>query len=139
MNMDVLTRLSHEHEELLPIIVGIQEAAEAGDNAALVVRLKAGQTALTDELDAHIVLEEGVAFTLIEKTLGEELVASFRTEHTEIRTLRDDVVSGAHAGIVPVGPCLQLCELIQAHMQREDTMLFPSAYNALDQYTLETS
>ena len=133
--MDVLTRLSHEHEELLPIIVGIQEVTGAGDNAALVARLKAGQTALTDELDAHIALEEDVTFTLIEKALGEEFVALFRTEHTEIRTLRDDVVAGANAGIVPVGLCLQLCELIQAHMQREDTMLFPSAHNALDLYT----
>ena len=98
--MDVLTRLSHEHEELLPIIVGIQEAAEVGDDAALVARLKAGQTALTGELDAHIALEEDGAFTLIEKALDEELVASFRTEHAEIRTLRDDVVAGAYE----VGP-----------------------------------
>ena len=135
--MDVLARLSDEHETLLPLIVDIQAAAEAGDNAALVARLLAGRTALTGELDAHIALEEDVVFTLIEKAVGEGLVTSFRTEHTEIRTLRDDVLAGADAGSVPVGLCLQLCDLIQAHMRREDTMLFPSANDALDPLTLE--
>jgi hemerythrin-like domain-containing protein len=135
--MDVLARLSDEHGTLLPLIVDIQAAAEARDNAALVARLIAGRAALTEELDAHIALEEDAAFTLIEKAVGGELVASFRTEHTEIRTLRDDVLAGADAGSVPVGLCLQLCDLIQAHMRREDTMLFPSADDALDPYTLE--
>lgn len=135
--MDVLARLSDEHATLLPLIVDIQAAAEGGDNAALVARLLAGRAALTDELDAHIALEEDVAFTLIERAVGEGLVASFRTDHTEIRTLRDDVLAVVDAGSVQVDLCLQLCDLLQAHMQREDAMLFPSADNALDPRTLE--
>lgn len=130
--MDILARLSSEHDTLLPLIVDIQAAAEAGDNAALVARLKAGRAALTGELDAHIALEEDVAFALIGQAMGEELVAPFRSEHTEIRTLRDEVLAGADAGNVPVSLCLQLCDLIQAHMQREDAMLFPSARDALE-------
>ncbi len=126
MRMDVLTRLSDEHEALLAVIVSIQEAAEAGDNAALVARLRAGQVALTDELDAHIALEEDVAFAPIEEAVGEGFVAPFRSEHTEIRALRDGVLAGADAGRAPIGLCLQFCDLIQSHMQREDLMLFPS-------------
>ena len=130
--MDVLARLSSEHDTLLPLIVEIQAAAEAGDHATLVARLKSGRAALTGELDAHIALEEDVAFALIAQALGEELVAPFRSEHTEIRALRDETLAGADAGDVPVGRCLQLCDLIQAHMQREDAMLFPSARDAVE-------
>jgi len=135
--MDVLARLSNEHDTLLPLIVDIQSAAESSDNATLVVRLKAGRAALTSELDAHIALEEDIVFALIEKTLGEELVAPFRSEHNEIRMLRDEVLAGADASSVPIGLCLQLCDLIQAHMQREDAVLFPSAHHALDPHSLE--
>jgi hemerythrin-like domain-containing protein len=135
--MDVLARLSSEHDTLLPLIVDIQAAAEAGDNATLVARLKAGRAALTGELDAHIALEEDVAFALIGQAIGEEFVAPFRSEHTEIRALRDEVLAGADASDVPIGLCLQLCDLIQAHMQREDAMLFPSARDALEADSLE--
>ncbi len=135
--MDVLARLSDEHETLLPLIIALQDTAETGDNAALAARLVAGRTALTVELDAHIALEENVAFELIENAVGGELVAAFRSEHREIRRLRDETLAGAGAGCAPLGPCLQLCDLIQAHMQREDAMLFPSARSALDPQALE--
>lgn len=127
--MDVFARLSNEHETLLPLIQNIQAAAEMGDTAAIVEKLKAGRAALTDELDAHIALEENEVFALIGQALGEEFVAPFRSEHAEIRALRDEALMGAHAGHVPVGLCLQFCDLIQVHMQREDAMLFPSALN----------
>ncbi len=137
MSTDVLARLSDEHDMLLPLIVEIQAAAEAQDNTALIAKLVAGRAALTDELDTHIALEEGVAFTIIENSVGEEFVTPFRTEHTEICALRDAVLAQADSGSVPISLCLQLCELIQAHMQREDMMLFPSACNALDIEALE--
>jgi hemerythrin-like domain-containing protein len=135
--MDVLARLSSEHDTLLPLIVDIQAAAEAGDTVALIERIKAGKARLTGELDAHIALEEDVAFALIGQAIGEEFVAPFRSEHTEIRALRDEVLAGADASDVPIGLCLQLCDLIQAHMQREDAMLFPSARDALEADSLE--
>ena len=56
----------------------------------------------------------------------------FRTEHTEIRVLRDEVLSQADAGFVPFDLCMQLCDLIQSHMQREDMMLFPSARDVVE-------
>lgn len=127
MNIDVFTRLSEEHETLLPLLLDIQEAAEAGDMPALVEKLAAGRTALTTELDAHMALEDDVAFASITESLGPEMVLPFRAEHDEIRSLRDRVLAGSNGGRVSPNLCLQLCDLIQGHMQREDVMLFPSA------------
>lgn len=132
MSVNLLARLSDEHDTLLPIIIEIQAAAEAQDKVALFDELKTGRVALTQELDDHITLEEEEAFSLIGQSLGEEIVMPFRTEHTEIRALRDEVLSKTDAGIAPFDLCLQLCDLIQEHMQREDRMLFPSAYDVLD-------
>lgn len=132
MSANILARLSDEHDTLLPIVVELQAAAEAQDEVALFDELTTGRAALTQELDAHITLEEDVAFSLIEPSVGEEIITPFRTEHTEIRALRDEILSQADAGIAEFNLCLHLCDLIQAHMQREDMMLFPSVLNALD-------
>jgi hemerythrin-like domain-containing protein len=132
MSTNVLARLSEEHDTLLPIIVEIQAAAEAQDETALFAELIAGRAALTQELDAHITLEEDVAFSLIGRAIGEEIVTPFRTEHTEICALRDEVLCQADSGVAPFHLCLQLCDLIQTHMQREDMMLFPSTRGVLD-------
>lgn len=131
MNIDVFTTLSQEHETLLPLILDIQSVAEAADIPALVEKLIAGRQALTTELDAHIALEDDVAFATVEEALGKEIVLPFRSEHSEIRALRDKVIAGADAGRVSIDLCLQFCDLIQVHMQREDAMLFPSALTAL--------
>ncbi len=131
MNIDVFTTLSQEHETLLPLILDIQSAAEAADIPALVEKLIAGRQALTTELDTHIALEDDVAFATVEEALGKEIVLPFRSEHSEIRALRDKVIAGADAGRVSIDLCLQFCDLIQVHMQREDAMLFPSALTAL--------
>ena len=131
MSINVLTRLSDEHDTLLPLIVEIRAAAEAQDKTALIEQLITGRVALTHELDAHIALEEDVAFSIIGQAIGEEMIMPFRTEHTEIRALRDEVIAQVDAGVAPFDLCLQLCDLIQAHMQREDMILFPSARDAL--------
>jgi hemerythrin-like domain-containing protein len=137
MNIDVFTTLSQEHETLLPLILAIQVAAEAGDVPALVEKLIAGRQALTTELDAHIALEDDGAFVSVEEALGKEAVLPFRAEHSEIRALRDRMLAGAGAGRVSLDLCLQFCDLLLEHMQREDAMLFPSAYYALDPQTRE--
>lgn len=128
--MDVLTRLSHEHADLRTYIERIASAAEARDAATLAASLEAAHAALTIELDSHITVEETEAFTGIREELGEGLVAPFYEEHTEIRALRDDVFARMARGEAPYGLCLNLCELILAHQQREDLMLFPSAREA---------
>jgi len=134
MNIDVFSTLSEEHETLIPLILAIQAAAEVGDRPSLMEKLAAGRRALTAELDVHIVIEDDVAFATVEEVLGKEIVLPFRTEHSEIRALRDKVIAGADAGRVSIDLCLQFCELIQVHMQREDAMLFPSALTALPGY-----
>ena len=131
MSTNVLTRLSDEHDTLLPLIVEIQAAAEAQDKTALLAKLVTGRAALTHELDAHIALEEDVAFSIIGQAIGEGIITPFRIDHTEIRALRDEVLAQADSGDAPFNLCLQLCDLIQSHMQREDMMLFPSARDAL--------
>ncbi len=102
MSTNVLTMLSDEHDTLLPIIVEIQAAAEVQDETALFTELVASRAALTQELDAHITLEEDVAFSIIEEAIGEEIVTPFRTEHAEIRALRDEVLSQADTGVAPL-------------------------------------
>ena len=132
MNTDVFNQLSGEHDTLLPLIVEIQAAAETEDIPALLKHLANGRAALTSELDAHIALEEDVAFAAVDETLGEGMARPFREEHKEIQSLRDRVLAGAEAGRVSIDLCLQLCDLIQEHMQREDEMLFPSMRAALE-------
>lgn len=129
--MDVLTRLSAEHETLSAYLERIQSAAEARDAATLSTGLEAARAALTDELDAHIAIEESEAFSAIAETLGEGLVAPFYAEHIEVRRLRDDIYTQLAGGKAPYEQALHLCELILAHQQREDLMLFPSAREAI--------
>lgn len=125
--MDTLDRLSREHEDLRALLAPVESAAEARDAAALAASLEAARGALTDELDSHIVLEEAEVFTPTAAHLGEELVAVFYEEHNEIRATRDDIFARLARGEAPYRPSLRLCELILAHQQREDLMLFPSA------------
>ena len=129
--MDVLAQLTHEHQDLSTYIERIQTAAEARDAAALTAHLEAARAALTDELDAHIAVEEAQVFAAAGDALGEGLVAPFYEEHVEIRSLRDEVFAVLARGGAPFEPSLSLCELILAHQQREDMMLFPSARDAV--------
>jgi hemerythrin-like domain-containing protein len=129
--MDVLDQLTTEHNILRAYLERIQSATEARDATALSTSLEAARTALTDELDAHITVEEAEAFAAIVQTLGDGLVAPFHEEHVEIRALRDEVYTLLARCETPYEPSLRLCELILAHQQREDLMLFPSAREAL--------
>lgn len=129
--MDVLTRLSAEHDTLRTHLECIESAAEARDAAALFARLEAARVALMSELDAHIAVEEAEAFTTIAQTLGDDLVAPFYDDHVEIRALRDELYLRLAQGQPPYELSLRLCELILAHQQREDLMLFPSARTAI--------
>lgn len=131
MNTNVFDQLSEEHEALLPLIIAIQVAAEMRDTPAVLKELISGRVALTTQLDAHIALEEDNAFVTIAEAVGKELVAPFRSEHSELQALRDEVLARADAGDVSLSLCLRLCDLIQSHMQREDMMLFPSALHAM--------
>lgn len=128
--MDTLTQLTHEHDALRVHLERIEAAAEAQATATLTASLESARAALTAELDAHIALEEAEAFTPIAETLGAGLVAPFYEEHGEIRATRDEVYALLARGEAPYAQALRLCDLILAHQQREDMMLFPSAREA---------
>ena len=130
MRANLLTQLSEEHRELLTCLEAIQAAAH--DTAALEAAVARARLALAAELDAHIALEEDIVFSAVERAVGGDLVAPFRDEHREIRALRDTVLASAAAGSLPPSLCLHLCDLLLAHQQREDMMLFPAARAALD-------
>jgi iron-sulfur cluster repair protein YtfE (RIC family) len=130
--MDLVTQLSNEHRDLLAVITHLQAAADAGDASALARRLIDAQDTLTNELDAHIALEESIVFPAVSGAHGEDLIAVFRDEHREIRALRDQALARAGAGNAPADLVQRLCDLVVAHQQREDLMLFPSARDALD-------
>lgn len=131
--MDVLTRLASEHDTLRAHLERIQVAAETRDTAALGASLEAARAALTDELDTHIAVEEAEVFAAVAEPLGEGIVQPFTDEHVEIRRLRDQVYTLLEQGRAPFDASLNLCELILAHQQREDLMLFPSAREVIVQ------
>ena len=128
--MDVLTRLTSEHDTLRTLLERIQAAAEARDATALAASLEAARPALTDELDTHIAVEEAEVFASTAESLGEGLLQPFYEEHVEIRQARDQRYAQLARGAAPFDASLRLCELVLAHQQREDLMLFPSAREA---------
>jgi iron-sulfur cluster repair protein YtfE (RIC family) len=130
--VSVFTHLADEHRALLALVADVQQAAEAKDRAALKVHLTAAWDALTGGLDAQMTLEEEVAFPSIGPVVGEAFLQPFGEEHREIRALRDLLVEWAAEGRVPPDLCLILCNLIVAHMRREERTLFPSTCEALD-------
>jgi hemerythrin-like domain-containing protein len=129
--MDMMAQLSREHEILRAHLERIESAAAARNADELRACLYAAHDALNDELDGHIATEEAEAFSAIAETMGDGLLTPFYDEHVEIRALRDDIYTQLARGEAPYSLCLRLCELILAHQQREDMMLFPSAREAL--------
>lgn len=129
--MDTLSRLSHEHDDLRGRLEPIELAAQAHDAPELAALLRAAQHTLTAELDAHIATEESEVFSAVAETVGDGIVMPFRDEHVEIRAIRDDIYASLARGEAPYALSLRLCDLILAHQTREDTMLFPSAREAL--------
>jgi hemerythrin-like domain-containing protein len=128
--VDVLTRLTSEHDTLRTLLERIQAAAEARDATALAASLEAARPALTDELDTHIAVEEAEVFASAAASLGEGLLQPFYEEHVEIRQARGQIYAQLAQGAAPFDASLRLCELVLAHQQREDLMLFPSAREA---------
>ena len=128
--MDVLTRLTSEHDTLRTLLERIQVAAGARDAAALAASLEAARPTLTDELDTHIVIEETEAFAPIAQTLGEEALAHYYQDHVEIRALRDELFAQLARGEMPYETSERLCKLILIHQQYEDQKLFPQGHEA---------
>jgi hypothetical protein len=124
--MNAVDSLSREHEHLRILLERLQAAAEARDASALVEALNEARHALGEELDAHIAVEESSVFAAAEAALGAGFVMPFREEHRQIEALRGAVLAWNGAADPPYGDCIELCERILEHQQREDVMLFPA-------------
>lgn len=123
---ELVDRLEAEHARLLALVSELSQAVEAGD-AQAAAALVGPPTAFTTELDDHIDVEDHELFPTLAEELGQGVVGVFSDEHAEIVALRDRLVAGASADEVPLELCAEFCGLLAAHMEREDTALFPAA------------
>lgn len=124
--MDLLARLSSEHEQLRSHLRPIQAAALERNDGALIAAIGTSGSVLMTDLDAHISVEETEAFAAIGEALGDDVINRFRDEHSEIQALRDSLLAATGRGEAPHSTALRLCDLLLDHQQREDQMLFPS-------------
>jgi hemerythrin-like domain-containing protein len=124
--------LSKEHTDVRTLLSGVGEAARLGDAADAGQQINAGRDLLLGGLNEHIRVEDDELFPVIAGALGEGIVGAFVDEHVRILRLRDEVLAGAAVSALPLGACLELCDLLESHTVREDEMLFPAARQALD-------
>lgn len=129
--MDLLTQLSSEHEQLSTHLRRIAAAAQMRDDRALIEAFATSESALTTNLDAHIIQEETEAFPAIDEAMGESMATHFRDEHREIQALRDSLLAATGRGEAPHAMALRLCDLLFDHQRREDEMLFPTIRGVL--------
>jgi len=59
------------------------------------------------------------------------MVSVFVDEHVQIKALRDQVYERMAQGGTDFDGCAELCDLLSAHTQREDQVLFPAARGVL--------
>ena len=120
MTGDPLHRFEAEHTEALLILAGLEAAADglaAGDDVPS--RLKAAREAhqfLSTAVRRHNDNEETALFPLLRE---QGPVALFIEEHVALRKLEDQLLA-AIDGPDPAG-------LLRAHIERENSVLFPMA------------
>ena len=138
---DVLVRFSMEHEQALAALDRLQRAATAldhGDPAEPHLRtVREVCETLCTTVREHNENEERALFPL----LGEDAPCEpFRQEHQVLREL-EQRLNAALDGLTPerdIPPVAHaLVDLLRAHIQREDEMLFPMARELLGADDLE--
>ncbi len=127
----LMDRLSAEHAELLP---GTDRLLDVTTDRELRETVEGLLPKLQTPLEEHIAQEDDILFPAYASASGSEgLVAQFRDEHRDIIALRDELLIALdHGDTRGLGTiAARLAELLGDHMRREDTMLFPSARDAL--------
>jgi hemerythrin-like domain-containing protein len=127
----LIDRLEREHVDVRHALDRLGPAIEQDDGVALRAALAAGVEALGTGLDVHSEAEDDDLFPRIASMIGEGMVSVFTQEHVRIRALRDRVYEGMREGVADFNWCVELCELLRDHMEREDQALFPSARSLL--------
>lgn len=135
--MNALILLTEEHQVLRPFLARLRQAANSGPEQELALALAAAKTALGEDLDHHIALEDEQLFPLIARSLGEGLIVPFVDDHRRIQQVRNTLYAapGSQARTL----ALTLEDMLGDHLAREEEILFPSAQEALSAHALEVN
>jgi len=113
-----IAALSADHEHMLSLTARLRRAHAAGEPLS---ELAGG---LADLLGPHARREEvGVFAALLEEGIDSTYVERFEQEHENLEALTTRDISP--------GQALQLVELLEGHIFREETDLFPAAHQLL--------
>jgi hemerythrin-like domain-containing protein len=113
-----IAALSAEHEHMLTLTAQLRRAQEGGVEASEVV------AELADMLGSHARREErGVFAALLAEGVDAEYIERFEHEHDTL----EELLSGGDAP----SQALRLVELLEGHILREETDLFPAAHQIL--------
>lgn len=128
---DPLRRFEEEHEEALGALRRLEVAALALEGGAApqshLDTMREVHTILTTVVRAHNQNEEAALFPLLEDLAPS---AVFVQEHRELRALEERLgraLDGPGSEQVVVAIALAIVELLRAHIDRENEVLFPAA------------
>ena len=133
MSADPLRAFEDEHKIALRALERLEQAALAlrtgADTARHLAVAREVHGVLSTAVRAHNDAEERALFPLLE---DDPTVAVFVEEHRVLRGLEQELADGLAAdGRRVAGTALRIVDLLRAHIEREDHMLFPSARAAL--------
>ena len=112
-----IAALSADHERLLALTAQLRRAHEAGDTAPELVAELAGMLAPHARREEH-----GVFAALIAEGIDADYVARFELDHS---TLEELLARGEASDMV------RLVDLLEDHILREESDLFPAAHQLL--------
>ena len=127
--LDLIEQLEQEHRQMRDALAHLAEVPADADLAAVAAALRDLAPVLVAGLDEHSAAEDNTLFPALGEAVGGAAEA-FRAEHDDIRSWRDQLYESPSVGDrLRAGAELQ--ELLEAHMDREEAMLFPSARDVL--------
>lgn len=129
--LQVLAELEQEHGEVREALSALGGFAKGGDEERLRSALPGWAGILCAGLDEHSRKEDTVAFPPVAEAVGSGIIATFVSEHVEILAARDRLYA-AHGDADLLTECLDLASLLESHMDREESILFPSIRNVLE-------
>ncbi|MDA8072708.1 MAG: hemerythrin domain-containing protein [Actinomycetota bacterium] len=126
----LIDRLEGEHREVRAALAVLGDLGDAGDAAGLRAALPGYASVLGPGLDEHSRAEDSTLFPAVHEVVGRGVVEAFTVEHGEILAWRDALYE-ARADVERLSAVLELRELLESHLQREEALLFPSIRDAL--------
>ena len=127
--LDLIGQLEHEHDEVRAALARLDGLPAGADLTVVTATLGDLAPVLVAGLDQHSAAEDTILFPALGEGLGAAAEA-FAAEHVDIRAWRDQLYQAATVA-ERLAAAAELRELLQAHMEREENMLFPSARDEL--------